>query len=183
MQSMLGRADQVAITGGIAEGKSTVLRYLRELGFAVDSSDRFARTAFESDAVQSSLAAILGGEQPVSPEMLRAQIGDPTIRRKVNSLMHPVVWSAIQSSSARFVEVPLLIETCLQAHFDAVWVVTCGEQEQLRRLTQRLGDESTAEALIRTQLTSRAKIPFADRLIRTNQDESSVKRCVTLAVQ
>lgn len=80
-------------------------------------------------------------------------------------------------------EIPLLIEACLQGGFDRVWVVTCGADEQRRRLVERLGGEAGAEALLGSQLPTRAKIPFADVVIRTNQPEWSVKRDVALAAR
>jgi dephospho-CoA kinase len=174
---------RVAITGGIAEGKSTVLGYLSDAGFAVESSDRLAAEIFRSGPVQAGVATLLGIAPPVPPEALRTALGDDSVRRGVNALTHPLILEAIDSSPATFFEVPLLVEACLQGLFERVWVVTCGPQEQLRRLAARLGSEAAATALIRTQLTSRAKLPFADRLIRTNQDGFAVMRSVTLAAQ
>jgi dephospho-CoA kinase len=174
---------RIAITGGVAEGKSTVLAYLRDLGHLVESSDRISRKVFESPGIQAGIADILKVSVPINPETLRERLSDGTIRRAVNALMHPPIVAAITAMPFDFIEVPLLIEACLQGHFDRVWVVTCGPEEQLRRLTARLGSEPAAVALIGTQLTSRAKIPFADSIIRTNREESSVKRCVSLAAQ
>jgi dephospho-CoA kinase len=172
---------RIAITGGIAEGKSTVAGYLRELGYVVDSSDRVAREVYERPDVQIEIAELLGLSAPVPRETVRAAISDDRIRRALNRITHPRILAAHRESSAAVIEVPLLIEACLQSLFDRVWVVTCGEQEQLRRLTARLGSEEEAAGMIRTQLTSRAKIPFGDRIVRTNRPESTVKRFVTEA--
>jgi dephospho-CoA kinase len=174
---------RIAITGGVAEGKSTVLGYLRDLGYSVESSDRISRKVFESQEIQTSIAELLNISPPINPETLRERLSDSGIRRAINALMHPPIIAAITAMPFDFIEVPLLIEACLQSHFDRVWVVTCGPEEQLRRLTARLDSEPAATALIGTQLTSRAKIAFADSIIRTNREESSVKRCVSLAAQ
>ena len=174
---------RVAITGGIAEGKSTVLSYVRELGYSVDSADRIAREVFVSVGVQRQLGDLLGQSPPIAPDTLREALHDDVIRRAANAVTHPSIMKRILDAESSFVEIPLLIEACLQGAFESVWVVTCGPDEQFRRLTERMGDEVAASALIRTQLTSRAKIPFADRLIRTNESEANVKRCVTLAAQ
>jgi dephospho-CoA kinase len=173
----------IAITGGVAEGKSTVLGYLRDLGYSVDSGDRIAREVFGADEIQASLAAILRLSPPVEPETLREKLADPAVRRAVNGLMHPRIMEELSLARCDFLEIPLLIEACLQDRFDRVWVVTCGPVEQLRRLTARLESEAAALALIGTQLTSRAKIAFGDSVIRTNYEEFTVKRCVTLAAQ
>jgi len=174
---------RIAITGGIAEGKSTVLAYLDDLGYSTASGDLIARDVFHGAETQRRLSELLGVRIAVSPQSLRDRLSDPVIRRGANSIMHPAILAGIRAATATFVEVPLLVETCLQGEFDRIWVVSCGYREQLQRLTDREGNEVVAEALIRTQLASRAKIPFADRLIRTNQPETSVKRLVTVAAQ
>jgi dephospho-CoA kinase len=171
----------IAITGGVCEGKSTVIEYLRDLGYDVDSTDRIAREIYQSRDIQESISELIGVPAPVPPELLRARLTDRSIRRAVNALTHPRIADAIRTLNVAALEVPLLLETCLQGDFERVWVVTCGAAEQLRRLTERLGSEDAAHDLIRTQLTSRSKIPFADALIRTNREESTVKRFVAMA--
>jgi dephospho-CoA kinase len=171
----------IAVTGGIAEGKSTVIGYLRALGVETESSDRLARAVFDSPPVQGQLASLLAISAPVSREAVRGAIRVDAVRRKINQIMHPQIVDLIAASPAKVIEIPLLIEASMQGLFDRVWVVTCGEAEQLRRLSDRLGSADEAQALIRTQLTSHAKLPFADRVVRTNQAESSVKRFVTEA--
>jgi dephospho-CoA kinase len=174
---------RIAITGGVAEGKTTALNYLRDLGYSVESSDRIGREVFELPEVQRALAEILNLSMPINSDDVRTQLSNSELRRRVNELMHPRILARLSVADCDFVEVPLLIETCLQSYYDCVWVVTCGPDEQLKRLTERLGSEGDALALIRTQLTSGAKITFADTIIRTNLDELSVKRCVTLAAR
>jgi dephospho-CoA kinase len=172
---------RVAITGGIAEGKSTVLGYLREEGEAVASSDAYAREVFQEPDVQSALAHLLGQESPVEPAALRdALSSSATLRRDVNRLMHPKVIERILASRAKYIEVPLLIEGCLQSLFDQVWVVSCGPEEQRRRLVERVGEAAALE-LIATQLKTSVKTPFGDVVFRTNQPEETVKRYVKLA--
>ncbi len=174
---------KVAITGGIAEGKSTVLGYLRDLGCEVTSSDDIARQVFERDEVQSEIGRLLGVDPPVDRAAVRAALADPDLRRAINRITHPLIRACGRASLATCFEVPLLIEACLQGEYDRVWVVTCGEQEQLRRLEQRLGSRAEAEAMIRAQLPSRAKIPFADLLIRTNASENAVQVLVSSAFE
>lgn len=178
-----GLLRRIAITGGVAEGKSTVLGYLRDLGYSIESADHIARDVFESEEVQRQIGDLLGAAPPVSRDVLRGAIADVAVRRRVNAITHPRIIEAMRSSAAEFLEIPLLIETCLQGGFDRVWVVTCGADEQRRRLVARLGSEAAASSLLGTQLTSRIKIAFADSVIRTNRDESSVQRFVTMAAQ
>jgi dephospho-CoA kinase len=175
---------RIAVTGGIAEGKSTVAGYLRDLGHRTLSADDVAREVFQSEEVQEALASLLAVPLPLEPAAVRRAIArDSRVRRHVNALTHPRISLRLASAPERIVEVPLLIEACLQGSFDRIWVVTCGPAEQLRRLTERLGSAEEASRLIRTQLPSTVKCAFADVIIRTNQDRESVLRCVSEAVR
>ena len=174
---------RIAITGGIGEGKSTVLGYLSELGYRVANADTMARDLFRSETIQQRLAAASGLAAPVNPAALRqAMVENPGLRREVNRIMHPAIVGELRLSHAEFIEVPLLIEACLQREFDLVWVVTCGPDEQLRRLRDRYGEGADLQRMVSVQLTTRAKAAFADQVIRTNGDSDSVRRLVSEAV-
>lgn len=178
----VGLMTRIAITGGIAEGKSTVLGYLRELGFSTVSSDDFAREVLEDGAVQQTLAIMAGLSVPIDRALLRERLfREPELRKEANALTHPLILNRIRSSESEAIEIPLLIETCLQGEFDRVWVVTCGEDEQRNRLQNRLGDSSLVSAALASQLPTEAKIPFADLVVRTNREPADVQRFVAAA--
>jgi dephospho-CoA kinase len=175
---------RIAITGGIAEGKSTVMGYLRDLGEKTASSDEIAREVFQQDEVQEEIARLLGTPLPLDTAVVRDRIAaEPSLRRKINRLTHPRILRRLETSSAKWIEVPLLFETCLQAAFNRVWVVTCGPEIQIQRLVDRLKNESLARQILATQLPSKVKLPFADEVIRTNLPEGLVQRDVRSAVQ
>jgi dephospho-CoA kinase len=164
----------IAVTGGIAEGKSTVLGYMASAGVSTLSSDAVAREVFEEPEVQRELSRLINSEK-VDRDALRARIAEePHLRREVNRLMHPFVWKKIRNSKAVAVEIPLLLEACLQGEFARVWIVTCGPEEQLRRLARRLGSEDQAKKLIASQLPTQAKLVFGDRIVRTNEPPTGV---------
>lgn len=170
---------KLALTGGVAEGKSTVAAYVREAGFEVASADEIAREVFLDPNIQEGLAAMLGVRPPVEPAVLRTAIfANPALRRQTNRLMHPRILQGILSSPAPVVEAPLLFEACIHSHFDRIWVVTCGPLEQLKRLAERLGNEGEARAIITAQLPTRVKCSFADRIVRTNAPSESVRSYV-----
>jgi len=173
-----------AVTGGIGEGKTTVLGYLAELGFKTVSADSLARTVFEDPIINGLLARTVDHNGPILPVELRnALFGNPDLRRGVNRIMHPRIVDLIRRSAADFVEIPLLIEACLQGEFDSIWVVTCGLVEQRRRLTIRYENTIDVDALIAAQLPTEVKIPFADEVFRTNRDIQTVRRNVSEALQ
>jgi len=144
------------------------MEILRKQGLHSVSADQVARELWQSEQFFAEISSELGVPK-LTRELLREQISaDSNFRREVNSIFHPRIWAEIFAKEPFVVEVPLLIEACLQGQFARVWVVTCGPEEQLRRLESRVGTE-LAGRLIRTQLPTRAKIPFADEVIRTNQ--------------
>lgn len=173
---MAGRTARVAITGGIAEGKSTVLRYLREAGYRVASADEAARSVLSDPSVRREVASAAHLAVDFSPVDLRNVLsGEPERRRAVNGVLHPRIIECLDLAEAQFTEVPLLIEDALQDRYDRVWVVTCGSDEQRRRLVERVGDPDLALRLLPLQLPTSAKLAFADEVVRTNRPEEAVK--------
>lgn len=174
---------RIAVTGGIAEGKSTVMAYLRELGEQTASADDMAREVFQSEEVQAKLAALLGVSGAVAPHQLRERLSaDVSLRRQVNRIMHPLVVDLLLSSPAKWIEVPLLFETALHPLFDRVWVTTCGPEIQLERLTARLGNVEVARSMIGTQLPTPVKCAFADEVVWTTGSEEAVREFVRSAI-
>lgn len=173
---------RIAVTGGIAEGKSTVLGYCRDAGIETCSADDIARNVFKRDDVQAQIGRLLRRQAPVDPDAVRHAIAENTeTRRELNRITHPEIVREMRTHRAPIMEVPLLIEACMQGEFDRVWVVTCGAEEQIRRLSARVG-RLNAMQLISMQLPTAVKIAFADAIIRTNEDESRVQEIVLAQV-
>ena len=160
----------IGLTGAIAGGKSTVLAMLADLGLRTASSDTIAREVFLAEAIQETLRGRLGGEGPVSAAELRmALLGDPSIRRWTNRLIHPLVGERLAATGADVVEVPLLFEACLQGRYREVWTASCGEAERSRRLRERYGAEVDLRAFRRWQFDESTKECLADLTVRTDR--------------
>lgn len=179
---------RTAITGGIAEGKSTVLRMLEERGHRIASADDAARAAFREDETNDALAALIGAEPPITGAelslalTLATESGDDTLRRRVNAIMHPSVRVRMESQGAEFDEVPLLLEACLQGRYDEVWVVCCSPEEKLVRLRARYGEGGFA-AIVEAQVAGSVREVFADRIITTDGGLADTARQVDEALQ
>ena len=88
----------VALTGGIASGKSTVARRLRERGAVIVDADQVARQVVEpgEPALESIVAAFGPGVLASDGSLDRAALGaivfsDPEGRQKLNAITHPAV--------------------------------------------------------------------------------------------
>ncbi len=165
---------QIAITGGIAEGKSTVLQFCADMGVPTLSADVLARQAFSDPEIQQEVEGLLG-LSIANREGIRSRIlSDDEARRGLNQILHP--WIAARARGFHgAVEIPLLIETVRYLEVDAVIVVTCGEVEQRRRLMERLQDFELTERMLAAQLPTRVKMQFADAVVRTNDSLRSVQ--------
>src|SRR5687767_4589671 len=98
---------KIALTGGIAEGKSTVLQYLKDMGVLVETSDGIARELFSEPYIQRELSAVVGVKEVVPSELRSAIASSSDVRRKVNRVMHPAIRLRIKQSLATVIEVPL----------------------------------------------------------------------------
>lgn len=174
---------RIALTGGIAEGKSVILGIVASHGIKTISADEVVREIRTEPEVRSAISAKMGLDEEASVDAIRARVSeDSEFRRWLNHLLHAATLRRMLESEAQVFEVPLLIETCTQGRFDRVWVATCGKEEQMRRLIERTGDRATAEKLLATQLPTEVKAAFADRILRTNVPLSHVQSDVLSAL-
>jgi dephospho-CoA kinase len=171
----------IALTGGIACGKSTVAGMLVARGWQVIDTDAIARrvldpaeTVFSAyqNVVDAFGANILQADKSIDRKVLgRLVFADPAARAKLNELTHPVIRSAWQHereerarthpNQSLAVMIPLLYEVELEAHFRAVWCVGASRATQLRRLLERGHAADEAERRIESQWPVAAKMARA----------------------
>ncbi|WP_309897293.1 dephospho-CoA kinase [Archangium sp.] len=156
------------LTGGIASGKSTVSRMLRELGAHVLDADVIAREVVEPgtpglQAVAERFPGVLGPDGRLDRAKLGARVfGDPQERAALNALLHPLIGQQFMLRTQALAEqgvehvlydAPLLIENRLHLGMDGVVLVWVPREVQKARLMGRDGlDEAAAEARLAAQL-------------------------------
>jgi dephospho-CoA kinase len=172
----------VGLTGGIASGKSTVVRMLQELGAAVVDADAIVHELQAPGAPLLEAIAREFGPSVIRPDgsLDRARLGqivfaDPARRKALEAIVHPAVrermWAEVEryrqeGRPAVVLDVPLLIEGGLYREVDEVWLVYVDRQTQLERLMARNGlTEAEAVARIGAQMDLEAKRAYAHRLI------------------
>jgi dephospho-CoA kinase len=146
---------RIGLTGGIASGKSTVANLLeRRFGLPVLDADQFAREALAPGSPGARAVLARYGERvrapgDADPALDRAALGrivfaDAAERAWLEGLVHPLVRQRFTSRLAELASapvvvlmIPLLFEAGLQGLCSEVWLVDCGEAEQLRRLMAR----------------------------------------------
>lgn len=179
------RKIPIGITGGPASGKSTVLAQFAEFGFRTVSADDIVRDQWLDPEFQTEFAANTGWSGGIDKKRIAERaFEDAEFRNSLEKLFHTKVLKFMIGAGPDVAEVPLLYETCIQDLFDCVVSVSCGELEQLRRLTLRLGDAETALKLVNSQLSESAKNRLADWNIRTDGSALDVNTSVrTILVQ
>jgi dephospho-CoA kinase len=186
---------KIALTGGIATGKSYVLDRMRALGVTVVDADELAHgvTAAGTEA-SAAIAGRFGSEVLDSSGAVdRGKLGpivfaDVGARRDLEAIVHPAVYRAIAAALHGFerigdthlvvVDIPLLYETGRQRDFDGVIATVCPEALQVERLIARGMTEAEARQRIAAQMPAEQKAALADLTIRTDGSYEETDRAV-----
>jgi dephospho-CoA kinase len=135
----------VALTGGIAAGKSEALQAFARRGAATISSDEIVHELYRDDEeLQATLRERWGGRVFADGEVDRAAIGrivfaDRAELEWLEAELHPRVrvatadWLARQTADVAVAEIPLLFETGGESRFDKVVVVTAPVELRVER--------------------------------------------------
>ncbi|MBO0982523.1 dephospho-CoA kinase [Rathayibacter sp. SD072] len=173
----------VALTGGIASGKSTVARRLAEHGAVVVDADRLAREVVEpGEPALEAIAERFGAPMIREDGTLdRAALGavifsDAAARADLNAITHPAVTERSQRLFAEagaadpaavvVYDVPLLAEGRGSAEFDEVVVVHAPQQTRIERLIALRGlSETEARSRVTAQASDEERLALADRVL------------------
>lgn len=170
----------IAVTGGIACGKSLVGRILAGNGFEVCEADDLAHGLLEPGlpvyrrVVDCFGQRILDRDARINRRRLAKLVfSKPSEREKLNRIVHPPVKRAWKewlrrterSGKPRAVVVPLLYEAGAGSGWDAVICVAASEKSQMRRLRERGLSEVEARQRLRAQMSVQEKMRLADYVI------------------
>jgi dephospho-CoA kinase len=180
----------VGLTGGIATGKSTVSKRLKEKhGLPIVDADVIARQVVEpGTAAYNKIVAHFG---PLNPNLLHPDgslnrpalgqtvFGNEKERKVLNSIVHPavryeiarqVLWHWFTGRRLIILDVPLLFESKLDRFCGTTVVVSCSDERQLDRLLKRDPhlSKTDAEQRIGSQMSIEEKSQLADHTIDNN---------------
>jgi len=186
---------RVALTGGLATGKSYVRGRIASRGVPTIDADAVVHELFAPgsettrDIVGRFGPDMVAGDGAVDRRALGALVfHDAEARRALEAIVHPRVYdrivrwmSAQDVRGARWAlaEIPLLFETGHEGDFDRVIVAACSPEEQLRRVAARDGlPDSAARARIAAQWPIAEKARRATDLIDTSSSLADSDRQV-----
>ena len=158
---------RVAITGGIACGKSLVAKYLNELGFATVDADDIAHEL------------VPPGERA---RLAKIVFRDPAARKALEARLHPVIRQRLRERTVRFGEgraiavIPLLFEVHWDEDYDIICCVTSGKENQIARMMATRGyTREEAEARLAAQLPVAEKAARSHYVIDNNGTPEELK--------
>jgi dephospho-CoA kinase len=174
---------RVALTGGIATGKSHVLAAFAARGIPSIDADLLAHAVVAAgtpaaQAIERRFGRhVIGANGEVNRRKLGAVVfNDEDARRDLEAIVHPAVYDAIRrwfemlpaTTPLAVADIPLLYETGHDRDFDVVIVAACDPEEQVRRVMARDGlTEADARSRVNAQLPIAEKVRRADYVVWT----------------
>lgn len=179
------------LTGGIASGKSSVARILREQGLTVVDADLLARQVVEKGSpgfseIQKRWPSVVAADGDLDRRALGAIVfSDPEARKELEQITHPRIAAesarlfqaaAERGEALAFYEAALLVENGLADNFSGLVVVSVPEDVQLHRLMERDGmSEEASRARIQAQLPLSDKLQKATHVIDNSQSREKTQ--------
>ncbi len=172
----------IGLTGGIGSGKSTVAKFIEEMGYPVYYSDiRAKEIVNDNPELKQQIIGLLGPSAYDSDSRYNRKIvagkvfENDALLQGLNSLIHPAVrkdfeqWIAQQHNSFIFKETALLFELGLDKECAQTILVTAEDNIRMKRVMDRDGKTyREIEAIMDKQLPEKDKLKLADYIINNN---------------
>jgi dephospho-CoA kinase len=169
---------KVALTGGIASGKSQVSALLERYGCFIIDLDVIAREVVEpgtdglKELIENFGNSILSNDGTLNRKYLRDQLFKKGRNRAIiEQVLHPKILQKMKATMDActqgivIVVVPLLVEKNLWKPFDRAIVVDCEVDNQINRLMTRENiDQSKAEAMLLAQASREQRLQLNNHL-------------------
>ncbi len=177
---------RIAVTGGLACGKTTVCQMFRDLGAHVVNADEIVhelltpKTEVGKEVIQLFGEKVTNGIKIDRNKIALRVFREPEMLKKLEAIIHPAVKRRIEEERDKangldklfIVEVPLLYEAKMDSDFDDVIVVACD-----RTTAEKRFDRSPYEFKLRSdqQMKLEEKIDKANYVIRNEGTLAQLK--------
>ncbi len=182
----------IGLTGGIGSGKSTVARYMAELGAAVIELDKVGHEVLKSVGKPYLRVVSEFGKDMLDPggEIDRAKLAnlvfkDSQALTRLNRIVHPAIDKEINRRIEEYrrkgvkvvvLEAAAMLEAGKAEQADEIWVTVAPEATIRKRLRERSGyAEEESSARIRSQMSGEERLRHADVVIETDGSLEEVK--------
>lgn len=185
---------RIALTGGIASGKTAVSDLLKTKGAKIIDSDELARevvapgTPGLAAVVERFGDSILAGDELDRAALAKIIFADPQARNDLEAITHPLIRRraealerAAGTDSIVVQVVPLLLEAGLADGFDLVIVVDADPAQQRERLRQRNDlDDRQIEERLSSQASRERRLAVADLVVDNTRPADRLPAAVDL---
>jgi len=192
----------VALTGGIASGKSEASRFFADQAIQIIDADKIAHDLFAENSVYlKDLKRLFGSsifhshgkqlDQLNRQALASIVFKDPQKLDQLNQLSHPLIFKQIKQSARRVtspytvIDIPLLVDLKghISSHYrqliDRILVIEASPEIQLKRLAQRDGlNQDEAKLRLKAQSSNEQRRLVADDLIINNQSMKHLNQCL-----
>lgn len=183
-----------AVTGGIGSGKSTVMRFIAELGYPVLSADEAARNIYDEAEVLLQMRERFSDcftDGAVDRNKVSSAVFKNRDRlNELNEITHPAIMKKIFSSAERedgrfiFFEIPLLFEGGFEKLFDHVIVLMRDKKTRIAAVEARDGlSRAEVAARIKNQFNYEKNLSNGHTVIYNDGDIASLYNKVSEAVR
>jgi len=183
----------VGVTGGVGSGKTTFVRFLKQLGAETVDVDALARDLIDgSETIQAALRSQFGGMIFTSDDVLdRAKLGRTVFSDRVqlealNQIVWPELLEELRLKIAHYrkmkphrlvvFDMAILVESDSMQFFDEVLVIVAPREARVQRLMKSHGwDREMIQNRMQSQMSDEEKIRFADSVIHNQRDINTLE--------
>lgn len=184
MKKHLRQGLKLGVTGGIGSGKTTICKVFAVLGIPVFSADAEAKRIQDNDRdLQNKINSLAGKDLFASgnldrSEMAKLIFNNKDLLEKVNSVVHPAVfsyfkeWAAVQDSPYSVMEAAILFESGAFKMMDRIVTIVTPMEERIERLIR--GNKFTREQIIeriKNQIDDESRMKQSDYVIFNSEND------------
>ncbi len=173
----------IGLTGGIGSGKSTVTKFLTELGAPIIDADEVGHAIYlpggpaYDDMIAAFGAGILAADGTIDRKKLGPIVfADPAMLGRLNSIVHPKMFArmrelidSMRNAGERrpiVIEAAILIEANWLPLFNEIWLVVASKERVVERVERDRGlARAQTEARIKAQLSDDERRKHAAHVI------------------
>jgi len=174
----------IGITGIFGSGKTIVAKMMSRKGAAVLDADVIAKMLYNDKSIREKIAKEFGTTD--TRKIADIVFVNRGKLNKLNKIIHPLVIRKMKVESSKYRnriivwDAPLLIEAKMHDLCDKVIVVSCPEKECIKRLERKGFDRKQTKLRMKSQLTSKQKMKYADYIVDNSSSLANTKRQVDI---
>ena len=178
----------IALSGGIASGKTYVSDKFSSLGVDIIDTDIIAheivlpgRSALE-EITDNFGKSVLQKDGALNRKLMRSIVFEDSKKRLIlESILHPKIQSEVKNKISslngpyQIIVVPLLTKSPILKQVNRILIIDCDEKKQLKRLIKRDGiSTKLASQIISSQSDRKERLSIADDIILNDNDFDSL---------